>query len=199
MLYSVRGTLIYTEPNLAVVECGGVGYSCRTTFNTLSSLGKIGTEVRLYTVLNIRQDDIDLFGFATVEELESYKLLNSVSGVGPKAALALLSDLSPNALAACIAASDTKTLTRSPGIGAKIAQRIVLELKDKFSNITISSDSSSQKVSSIGAGGNIAEAISALTVLGFTGTQAAQALSGEGADTSVEELVKIGLKKLAVF
>lgn len=199
MIYSVRGTLIYTETNLAVIECSGVGYACRTTFSTLSALDKIGSEVRLYTVLNVRQDDVELFGFATMAELDSFKLLTTVSGVGPKAALSILSDLSPEGLAMSIATSDTKTLTRSPGIGAKIAQRIVLELKDKFKGIEISSSANGGNISRISSGGNMAEAILALTVLGFTGTQAAQALADQSADTSIEDLVKIGLKKLASF
>ena len=131
MLYSVRGKLIAIESNAAVVECGGVGYMCQTTMNTLKAV-KLNTEVTLYTYLNVREDAVDLFGFATKAELETFKNLISVSGVGPKAGLAVLSELSPEQVAMAIASDDLKTITRAQGIGKKIAQRIVLELKDKL-------------------------------------------------------------------
>ena len=114
MIYSLHGELIHTEPNLAVVECGGVGYACRTTMNTLKKIGGSG-EVRLFTQLNVREDAIDLFGFADTAELQAFRQLTSISGVGPKAALAILSDLTPSKLALCITTGDSKTLTRSPG------------------------------------------------------------------------------------
>ena len=126
MLYSVRGKLIAIESNAAVVECGGVGYMCQTTMNTLKAV-KLNTEVTLYTYLNVREDAVDLFGFATKAELETFKNLISVSGVGPKAGLAVLSELSPEQVAMAIASDDLKTITRAQGIGKKIAQRIVLE------------------------------------------------------------------------
>lgn len=118
MIYSLHGELIHTEPNLAVVECGGVGYACRTTMNTLKKIGGSG-EVRLFTQLNVREDAIDLFGFADTAELQAFRQLTSISGVGPKAALAILSDLTPSKLALCITTGDSKTLTRSPGIATR--------------------------------------------------------------------------------
>ena len=126
MIYSVRGKLIHTTTSSAVVECAGVGYNCQTTINTLKQI-KIGTEVTLYTYLNVREDAMELFGFASATELETFKTLISVSGVGPKAGLAILSQLSPEQVAMAIATDDVKTITRAPGIGKKIAQRIILE------------------------------------------------------------------------
>ena len=137
MLYSVRGKLIQTTATCAVVECGGVGFLCQTTLNTLKTL-KPGSEVMLYTYLNVREDAMELFGFATKTELDTFKTLISVSGVGPKAGLALLSELSPEQVAMAIATDDVKTITRAQGIGKKIAQRIVLELKDKLAKAAAS-------------------------------------------------------------
>ena len=131
MLYSVRGKLIHTTTTSAVVECGGVGYNCQTTINTLKAI-KTDTEVMLYTYLNVREDAVDLFGFATKTELDTFKTLISVNGIGPKAGLAILSELTPEQVAMAIATDDIKTITRPQGVGKKIAQRIVLELKDKL-------------------------------------------------------------------
>ena len=123
MIYSLKGELTHWEQGLAVVECGGVGYACRTTMNTLAKIRDLD-EVKLYTYLHVTENSLDLFGFADNAELASFKQLISVSGVGPKAALSILSDISPSKLALCIASGDSKTLTKSPGIGTKIAQRI---------------------------------------------------------------------------
>ena len=120
------------DTELAVVECGGVGYACRTTLSTLSQLQAVGNDVMLYTYLHVREDNIELFGFASQQELNCFKMLISVSGVGPKAALSILSDVTPEKFALLVASEDSKTLTRTKGIGAKTAQRIVLELKDKI-------------------------------------------------------------------
>lgn len=166
MLYSVRGKLIAIESNAAVVECGGVGYMCQTTMNTLKAV-KLNTEVTLYTYLNVREDAVDLFGFATKAELETFKNLISVSGVGPKAGLAVLSELSPEQVAMAIASDDLKTITRAQGIGKKIAQRIVLELKDKLAKAA-KEDSSFAQVAQNSVNvstGNVPKAIEALGVL----------------------------------
>lgn len=197
MIYSLHGELIHTEPNLAVVECGGVGYACRTTMNTLKKIGSSG-EVRLFTQLNVREDAVDLFGFADTAELQAFRQLTSISGVGPKAALSILSDITPSKLALCITTGDSKTLTRSPGIGAKIAQRIVMELKDKVAkeqHISAADYTAEPTVSA--AGGNAAaEAVTALCVLGFQLPQAQAALVGADPDSTVEELIKYALKRL---
>lgn len=199
MIYSLNGELIHTEPNLAVIECGGVGYACRTSMNTLKKIGggAGGKQVRLFTQLNVREDAIDLFGFADTAELAAFRQLTSVSGVGPKAALSILSDLTPSKLALCITTGDSKTLTRSPGIGAKIAQRIVMELKDK-----VAKEQHISAVDFAGApaaeepGNAAAEAITALCVLGFALPQAQAALAGASPDSTVEELIKYALKRL---
>ncbi|MGN0588236.1 MAG: Holliday junction branch migration protein RuvA [Ruminiclostridium sp.] len=199
MIYSVRGKLIHTEQNLAVVECGGVGYACRTTAYTLSPL-KTGEDVTLFTYMNVREDAVELFGFGDKTELNCFKMLLTVSGVGPKAALSILSDLSPQAFALCVAGGDSKLLTRSQGIGKKIADRIVLELKDKLSGQldTISSDTYTElSATNIPVGNNANEALSALVVLGFSTQQAQKALSGLPSDMSVSEMVKEGLKKIS--
>lgn len=196
MIYSLHGELIHTEPNLAVVECGGVGYACRTTMNTLKKIGSSG-KVKLFTHLNVREDAVDLFGFSDTAELSAFKQLISVSGVGPKAALAILSDLTPSKLALCITTGDSKTLTRSPGIGNKIAQRIVMELKDKVAKEQHISASDYTIEPAAAAGGNpAAEAVTALCVLGFAPPQAQAALVGADPESTVEELIKYALKRL---
>lgn len=196
MIYSLQGKLVHTEPNLAVVECGGVGYGCKTTSTTLSALQKSGAQVHLYTYLHITENALDLFGFASSIELEFFKKIISVSGVGPKVALAILSGLSPDRLALCIASGDYKTITQAPGVGNKIAQRIVLELKDKVSSQEISAGFSSSDVAGVGAG-SLGEAISALVALGYARADAAVALSKMDESLPVEELIKTGLKALS--
>lgn len=199
MIYSVRGKLTHTEQNLAVVECGGIGYACRTTAYTLSPL-KIGEEVFLLTYMHVREDAVELFGFGDKTELNCFKMLLTVSGVGPKAALSILSDLSPQAFALCVAGGDSKLLTRSQGIGKKIADRIVLELKDKLSGElgTISADTYSELSNvSVPTGNNASEAVSALVVLGFSTAQAQKALAGLPSDMPVSEMVKEGLKRIS--
>ncbi len=141
MFYSVTGVLRHTEPNFAVIDCGGVGFQCMTTTYTLSKLPPVGKTATLYTYLNVREDALILFGFGDQEELHCFKLLISVTGVGPKAALAILSELSPARFALSVAAGDSKSITRAQGVGNKTAQRIVLELKDKLSaNLTAGED-----------------------------------------------------------
>lgn len=195
MIYSLHGELTHWETGLAVVECGGVGYACRTTMNTLSRIRELG-EVTLYTYLHVTENSLDLFGFADNAELGAFKQLISISGVGPKAALSILSDITPSKLALCIASGDYKTLTKSPGIGAKIAQRIVLELKDKVAKEQKISSAELQSAAPI-MGDNLTEALTALQTLGFTSAQCGMALSGANPTSSVEDLIKYGLKNLA--
>jgi Holliday junction DNA helicase RuvA len=197
MIYSVKGILTHTEPNLAVVEANGVGFACRTTANTLSSLKK-DSEAALFTYLHVREDAVELFGFSGQEELRAFKLLLTVSGVGPKAALSILSDITPQGFTLCVATADSKSLTRSQGIGAKIAQRIVLELKDKIDPGESFGFSDGQTGSSVPAnrGSNASEAIAALAALGFTTAQAAKALEGADRSLPTSELVKYALKKM---
>ncbi|MBQ1239442.1 MAG: Holliday junction branch migration protein RuvA [Ruminococcus sp.] len=197
MLYSVRGKLIQTTATGAVVECGGVGFLCQTTLNTLKTL-KPGSEVMLYTYLNVREDAMELFGFATKTELDTFKTLISVSGVGPKAGLALLSELSPEQVAMAIATDDVKTITRAQGIGKKIAQRIVLELKDKLAKAA-ASDSGFAPVSAAAvsaAGGNVSKAIEALGVLGYTPAEVSPVLAEFDGNLPVEQLIAMTLRQM---
>ena len=197
MLYSVRGKLIAIESNAAVVECGGVGYMCQTTMNTLKAV-KLNTEVTLYTYLNVREDAVDLFGFATKAELETFKNLISVSGVGPKAGLAVLSELSPEQVAMAIASDDLKTITRAQGIGKKIAQRIVLELKDKLAKAATEDSSFAQVAqNSVNVStGNVPKAIEALGVLGYSPSDVSPVLATLDSALPVEQLISLTLKQM---
>lgn len=193
MIYSVRGKLIHTENSAAVVECGGVGYLCQTTMNTLKAL-KLNSEVTLYTYLNVREDAVDLFGFATQNELATFKTLISVSGVGPKAGLSVLSELTAEQVAMAIATDDIKTITRAQGIGKKIAQRIILELKDKLAKSEQTQSGNVQMPQT--AGGNVAKAIEALGVLGYTPADVSPVLANFDAGLPVEQLIAMTLKQM---
>ena len=193
MIYSVRGKLIHTENSAAVVECGGVGYLCQTTMNTLKTL-KLNSEVTLYTYLNVREDAVDLFGFATQSELATFKTLISVSGVGPKAGLSILSELTAEQVAMAIATDDIKTITRAPGIGKKIAQRIILELKDKLAKSEQTQSGNVQMSQT--AGGNVPKAIEALGVLGYTPADVSPVLANFDAGLPVEQLIAMTLKQM---
>lgn len=199
MIYSIHGTLIAKAPSLAVVECGGVGYACRTTFTTLGQLGNIGETVMLYTHLSVREDAVELFGFFTRQELQCFELLISVSGVGPKAALAILSDLTPDQFLLTVASGDSKTLTSAKGVGAKSAQRIVMELKDKIAGESIGLLSGTQTETVAGAscsGGNVGEAIEALVTLGYTQSEVAPIVAGLDPDLSSSELIRRTLQEI---
>ena len=196
MIYSLSGKLILISPPLAVIECQGVGYACKVSMQTIGKLGKVGEDTKLFTYLHVREDAVELYGFATTQEKDCFLNLITVSGVGPAMAIAILSDISPENVALCIATGDYKTLTRCKGVGTKIGQRIVLELKDKISkDIQTSEDISSEYIPTTSS--NINEAISALAVLGYSKSEAAKALSKLPPDTSVEEMIKHGLKVLA--
>lgn len=196
MFYSLRGVVRHTEPGFAVIDCGGVGFKCQTTRYTLSHLPAVGETATLYTHLNVREDALVLFGFADQEELNCFKLLITVTGVGPKAALAILSELSPSRFALCVASGDSKTITRAQGVGNKLAQRIVLELKDKLSaNLAANTDGFSPPPAA-DASGNAAEAVAALTVLGFSAPQASAAVAKLDGALPVEELVVQALRSL---
>lgn len=194
MIYSVKGELVHTEPALAVIECGGVGYACRTTYSTLSQIGAAGTTVRLFTYLYVREDNVELFGFATLQELNCFKMLISVSGVGPKAGLAILSDTTPERFALCVATGDSKAFTKTKGIGTKIAQRIVLELKDKIAKEQLVSGTQEFDFQPVLSGGNSGEAISALVVLGYSQSESAAVVSKLDQALPAPEMIKIALK-----
>ncbi len=198
MLYNVKGRLTVSEVNYIVVECGGIGFKCFTSLNTVKEVGKIGDEVNVYTYLAVREDAMDLYGFATLTELEFFKLLISVSGVGPKAAVAILSELSPDRLALCIASGDSKAITKAQGVGQKTAQRVVLELKDKMG--VIATPEASQAVisaSTVSQSSNTAEAVEALVALGYSQSDAAVVVGSMDKSLSVDEMIRQGLKQLA--
>lgn len=197
MIYSLKGILLTAENNFLVVECAGVGYKCLTSLYTQSTLsGKIGREVTVYTYMNVRQDAVDLFGFSDKTELEYFKLLTSVSGVGPKAALAILSQFPAEKLAILITSGDSKSLTAASGIGKKTAERIVLELKDKISKGSFRQSGSSFENVPV-QGSNISEATKALATLGFSAGDVVPILSALSPETSVEEMINTALKSMA--
>ena len=199
MFYYLDGTVAEILPYLAVIDCGGVGYACKTTNNTLSSLKK-GQRGKLYTYLNVGEDVFELYGFASQNELNSFKLLLGVSGVGPKAALAILSSSTPEGLAMAIVTEDTKTLTTAPGIGKKIAQRIILELKDKMARESAATglDFSGGASVNVSAFTNkTTEAAQALAVLGYSSQEVSVALKGVDVENlPLEEIIRQSLKKM---
>ena len=199
MLYHVCGTVAEMEPNLAVIDCGGVGYACSTTNYTLSQLKK-GDKVKLFTYMNVREDAVELYGFASRSELQSFKLLLGVSGVGPKAALSILSSSTPEALAMAIVAEDEKALCAAPGIGKKIAQRIILELKDKLTKEQgsfLASGGAVSRASAAAPGGKTREAASALAVLGYSAQEINTALKGIDIEAlALEDVIRQALKRM---
>ena len=171
MFYYVSGTVTEIEAGLAVIDCGGVGYACATTNYTLSQLKK-GAPAKLYTYLNVREDAMELFGFIDQNELRSFKLLISVSGVGPRAALAILSAITPQQLALAVVTDDAKALTAAPGIGKKIAQRVILELKDKIGKElgeqSFSLPAAAAPSAPAGENKALSDALAGLAVLGYS-------------------------------
>lgn len=196
MFYYLIGVVAEMEANLAVIDCGGVGYACATTNYTLSQLKK-GERAKLYTYMNVREDAVDLFGFSSQSELHSFKLLLGVSGVGPKAALAILSTNTPANLAMAVVMGDEKALTAAPGIGKKIAQRIILELKDKLAKeqASFGPDTGGSVPLTVLPNDKAKEAGAALAVLGYSGSEVAAALKGIDIDTlPLEEIIRQALK-----
>ena len=199
MYYYVFGTVAHVEPYLAVIDCGGVGYACRTTSYTLSQIKK-GDKARLHTCLSVREDAMDLYGFATQEELKLFQQLISVSGVGPKAALGILSSSSPANLAMSIITGDEKSLTAAQGVGKKIAQRVILELKDKLAKgqtISASGENVAGPAMTIIPQNKLSEASAALAVLGYSQTEINVALKGVDIDGQpLEQVIRLALKNM---
>ena len=198
MFYYLSGTVTHIEPYLAVIDCGGVGYACRTTSYTLSALKK-GDKGKLFTHLNVREDAMELYGFATQEELNLFQQLISVSGVGPKAALSILSASTPANLALSIITGDEKALTCAQGIGKKIAQRVILELKDKLAKGQLPAAGESYGGSGLTVipQDKTSEATAALAVLGYGPAEINLALKGlDLAALSLEDIVRQALKKM---
>ena len=199
MFYYVSGTVAHIAPYLAVIDCGGVGYACRTTNVTLSALtaGKPG---KLYTYLNVREDAMELYGFATEEELNCFQMLLGVSGVGPKAALSILSSAPPERLALAIITGDEKALTAAQGLGKKIAQRIILELKDKLAKGQlggVTGESYGGTGVTVIPENKLSEASAALAVLGYSQSEIAVALKDVDMEgLTLEQIIKQALKKM---
>ncbi len=199
MIYSVRGKLIHKEVNLAVVEAAGVGYACRITCTTASQIGEVDEEVFLYTYLNVREDSVELFGFHSKQELHCFKLLTSVTGVGPKMAIAILSDLDPQRFALAVASEDSKLLTKTKGVGPKVAQRIVLELKDKVAKENISAEAFKKAVSvSAPVTDSSSEAVTALITLGFNQSEVMDVMAKIDTSQPTEKIIKQALKVLGM-
>lgn len=199
MLYNLKGKLTVSAADFIVVECGGVGFKCFTTLNTVQNIGKTGDEVNVFTYLAVREDAMDLYGFASPAELDAFKLLISVSGIGPKAAVAILSELTPDRLAVCIAAGDTKAITAAQGVGKKTAERVVLELKDKMAGIAVSGEAkiAAAGVANLSDSSSAGEAVEALVALGFSQSDAAVVVGKMDKSLTVDEMIRLGLKQLS--
>ena len=197
MLYYVSGEVAVLEPGLAVIDCGGVGYGCRITAYTASQL-KLNQSARLYVTESIREDAHDLYGFESREEQRCFELLTSVNGVGPKAAMSILSAGGPQNFTLVVMTGDEKILTAAQGIGKKIAQRIILELKDKIGGSSMELDFSGPTVSAPVSGGNAAMANAALQELGYSAAEIAAALKGVDPNASTEEMIRHALRAMVM-
>lgn len=194
MFYSLTGTVVYTDESSVAVSCGGVAFRCFTSFNTLRRIGSTGETITVYTYLSVREDALDLFGFADTAELDCFKILISVSGVGPKAALAILSQLTPDKLALAVASGDIKAITAAQGVGPKIAQRIITELKDKLAPFAMGSSAVEMaEVKAAVSTDSGSEAVDALMSLGFSRTEASVAVGKLDPDLPIDELIKRAL------
>lgn len=200
MIYHVNGNLEYCEPGFCVVDCSGVGYKLAISDNTYTSIvGHVNEKAKLYTYLQVREDGVELFGFNTLDELNSFKLLITVSGVGPKAAMAILSLLTPDRLSMAITSEDVKAISKANGVGAKTAARVVLELKDKITKQVFSTPASSEAgaiASQMQKSSNLSEALEALVVLGYSRSDAQRALGGIDPKLEVAKIIPLALAKL---
>ena len=199
MFYYLNGTVAHIEPYLVVIDCGGVGYACRTTSYTLSALKK-GEKGKVFTHLNVREDAMELYGFSAQVERSCFRMLTQVSGVGAKVAIAILSSLTADQVAFAIMAGDSKALTAAPGVGPKLAQRIVLELKDKVAKgfvAGIDLENVAGAASDTAAAQGTGQAIAALVSLGYSQSEAALAVSKIDGTLPVEEIIKLALRSMA--
>ena len=200
MIYHVNGTLEYCEPTFCVIDCMGVGYKLTISDNTYSGIvGGVGQGAKLLTYLKTSEDGVELFGFKTNDELEAFKLLITVSGVGPKAAMAILSLLTPDRLSMAISSEDIKAIAKANGIGPKTAARVILELKDKIIKMPFTTESAEAvTVASVNVGksANLSEALEALCVLGYSRSDAQRALAGIDPKLDVSKIIPLALAKL---
>ena len=198
MLYYVSGTVAVLEPGLAVIDCGGVGYGCHVTAYTAGQL-KLNQSAKLYITESIREDAFDLYGFISREEQRCYELLTSVNGVGPKAALAILSSGGPQNFTLAVMTGNEKMLTAAQGVGKKIAQRIILELKDKIGGSNVELDfSGPTPAATAQAGSAAALANAALQELGYSPAEISAALKGVDPTASTEEMVRYALRAMVM-
>ena len=199
MLYYVSGPVAVLEPGLAVIDCHGVGYGCRITAYTAGQL-KLNQNARLYVTESIREDAYDLYGFISKEEQRCYELLTSVNGVGPKAAMAILSSGGPQNFTLAVMTGDEKMLTAAQGVGKKIAQRIILELKDKLGGSSMELDFSGgpAMAAPIQKGSNAALAHAALQELGYSAAEINTALKGVDPNATTEEMVRYALRAMVM-
>lgn len=198
MIYCLSGKILKKNPDSAVISCGGVGYWVQIPSSASGALPPVGGEATLYTVLSVSENDISLYGFASEEQQACFKMLTGVSGVGPKAGLAILSVLTPDRIALAISSGDHKAFTAANGVGPKLAQRITLELKDKVGKgLTEGLSLSDLGPAAPAAGSNLAQAAAALTSLGYTSGEAAAALTKLDDTLPVEELIKLALRGMA--
>ena len=198
MLYYVSGKVAVLEPGLAVIDCGGVGYGCHVTAYTASQL-KLNTDARLYITESIREDAFELYGFISREEQRCYELLTGVNGVGPKAAMAILSSGGPQNFTLAVMTGDEKLLTAAQGVGKKIAQRIILELKDKIGGSNVELDFSTGVSAPISQpSGGLAMATAALQELGYSPAEINSALKGVDPKASTEEMVRYALRAMVM-
>ena len=200
MYYYISGTVAHIAPTFAVIDAGGVGYMINTSRNTLSTLAQ-GKPAKLYTYMNVREDAMELYGFAAEEELNCFKMLITISGVGPKAALSILSATTPAGFALSVLTGDEKVLTAAQGIGKKLAQRIILELSDKLAKAQKDGNiptSAGDIPAVIPTGSDVlGEALSALMVLEYSKAEALEVLRRIECDgKSVEEIVRLALRQL---
>ncbi len=199
MFYSLTGNVVYTDETSVALSCSGVAFRCYTSFNTLCKIGSTGETVTLYTYLSVREDALDLFGFFDTAELDCFKILIGVSGVGPKAAIAILSRLTPDKLSQAVASGDIKAITAAQGVGPKIAQRIIVELKDKLAPFATSISSVDlSSVSAVNSSSGGSDAVDALMALGYSRSEASLAVGKLDQTLPVDELIKQALMKLAM-
>ena len=196
MFYYLNGTITVLEPGLAVVDCGGVGYGCRITAYTAGQL-KLNQNAKLYITESIREDAHDLYGFISREEQQCYELLTSVTGVGPKAAIAILG-AGPQNFTMAVMTGDEKMLTAAQGVGKKLAQRIILELKDKVGGSNVTLDFSMPIASAPVQSGSVPMANAALQELGYSPAEIASALKGADPNDTTEELIRYALRAMVI-
>lgn len=199
MFYYIKGELVYTDPSTAVVDCNGVGYKMGVSKNTLARLTKRGEKVCLYTYFHVREDAVELLGFYTEAELEAFKLLITVSGIGPKAAMSILSVLTPEKFALAVTMGDTKAIAKASGVGSKTAARVILELKEKVAKSFPTESAAAEgevPVTDELVFGNTEEAIGALMVLGYSRQEAQTALKGVDPLLSLEDMITAALRKM---